>query len=103
MAASRALETESTDPLYRDPLARQLAGEAGFAMLGAMRAAIGLPMSTAADPYLTIRTRYFDDALRETVRDESVRQVVILASGMDTRAFRLEWPEDLVLFEVDRE
>ncbi len=103
VAANRALETESPDPLYRDPFARALAGEAGFAMLGAMRAAIGLPMSTAADPYLTIRTRYFDDALREAVRDESVRQVVILASGMDTRAFRLEWPEDLVLFEVDRE
>ncbi|MEO8522470.1 MAG: SAM-dependent methyltransferase [Acidobacteriota bacterium] len=103
VAANRALETESPEPLYRDPFARALAGEAGFAMLGAMRAAIGLPMSSAADPYLTIRTRYFDDALREAVRDESVRQVVILASGMDTRAFRLEWPEDLVLFEVDRD
>lgn len=103
VAANRALETESPDPLYRDPFARALAGAAGFAMLGAMRAAIGLPMSSAADPYLTIRTRYFDDALGEAVRDGSVRQVVILASGMDTRAFRLEWPEDLVLFEVDRE
>ncbi len=103
VAANRALETESADPLYRDPFARDLAGEAGFAMLGAMRAAVGLPMSSAADPYLTIRTRYFDDALREVAGDGSVRQVVILASGMDTRAFRIEWPEDLVLFEVDRE
>ena len=54
------------------------------------------------DPYLTIRTRLFDDALLDAVRTGSIDQVVILAAGMDARAFRLEWPAGVRLFEVDR-
>ena len=102
VAANRALETESADPLYRDPFARELAGATGFSMMSVMRGALGVPDTQNPDPYLTIRTRFFDDAVLRTVRELSMTQVVILAAGMDTRAFRLDWPEHLVLFEVDR-
>ena len=103
VAANRALETESASPLYRDPFARELAGEAGFDVLYAMRTASGMNAFTGPDPFLTIRTKFFDEALLSAVRDRAIEQVVILAAGMDARAFRLEWPSGVRLFEVDRD
>jgi methyltransferase (TIGR00027 family) len=103
VAANRALETERPEPLYRDPFARELAGEAGFEMLFGMRAVLGMSGYTGPDPFLTIRTKFFDDALLAAVRDTAIDQVVILAAGMDARAFRLKWPRDVTVFEVDRD
>lgn len=103
VAASRALESESPDPLYQDPFARALAGDAGFEMLHAMRAVGGVPGFTGPDPYLTIRTKFLDDALVEAVRNLGLTQVVMLAAGMDARAFRLSWPRPVTVFEVDRD
>jgi methyltransferase (TIGR00027 family) len=103
VAASRALETESADPLYRDPFARALAGDAGIEMLYTMRVVGGLAGFMGPDPYLTIRTKFLDDALIAAVRDRGLDQVVVLAAGMDARAFRLEWPHPVTLFEIDRE
>ncbi|MGH9146194.1 MAG: SAM-dependent methyltransferase, partial [Vicinamibacterales bacterium] len=103
IAAGRALETEWTTPLFRDPLARELAGDEGFAMLVEMRGADRVGDTKTPDAYFSIRTKFLDDGLMEAVRDGSIAQVLILAAGMDARAFRLEWPAGVVLFEVDRE
>ena len=103
VAANRALETESENPLYRDPYARALAGEPGFAMMSVTQTAMGVPNATGPEAYLTIRTKFLDDALLAAVRTSSIAQVVIFAAGMDARAMRLEWPSGLVLFEVDRD
>ena len=103
VAANRALETETADPLYRDPFARDLAGPAGFAMMNATRAVLGLADPSRPEPYLTIRTKFIDDAMLDAVRAGGLTQAVILAAGMDARAFRLEWPAGLTLFEVDRD
>ncbi len=103
VAANRALETEHASPLYRDQYARELAGEAGFDVLYSMRTAAGMGSFNGPDPYLTVRTRFFDDGLLGAVRESSIDQVVILAAGMDARAFRLEWPNGVRLFEVDRD
>jgi len=103
VAANRALETEHASPLYRDPYARELAGDAGFDVLYSMRTASGMASFNGPDPYLTVRTRFFDDALLNSVRSSSIEQVVILAAGMDARAFRLEWPGGTRVFEVDRD
>lgn len=106
VAANRAVETESPDPLYRDPYARELAGEAGFEFMRRMTE-IGLPRAdgkprTGPDPYLTIRTRFLDDAMVRAVKTSNITQAVILAAGLDARAFRLDWPAGFVCFEVDR-
>lgn len=50
---------------------------------------------------LAIRTRFFDDFLLRVTREHALRQVVIAAAGMDTRAFRLTWPQQTHLFELD--
>jgi methyltransferase (TIGR00027 family) len=96
VAACRAIETESDEPLFVDPFARSLAGDAGSEFHE--RAS-----SIGTLPYLTIRTKYFDDELQKFVREGHIRQVVLLAAGMDTRAFRFNWPADLRWFEVDRQ
>ncbi len=103
IAANRALETESAAPLYRDPFARQLAGDSGFAMMAEMRAVLGMLNSSMPDPYLSIRTKYFDDTMLAAVVNGSLTQAVLMAAGMDTRAFRIDWPKGLTLFEVDRD
>jgi methyltransferase (TIGR00027 family) len=47
-----------------------------------------------------IRTRFFDDYLLAACT-AGCRQVVLLAAGLDTRAFRLGWPDGVHVFEVD--
>lgn len=101
IAAARALETESDEPLFVDPFARDLAGEVGFSIFGSTQGVSGA-VATARNPYLSIRTKFLDDAILQAVRSNGYTQVVILAAGMDTRAFRLDWPAGLRLFEVDR-
>ena len=98
MAAARARESEREDRLFYDPLAADLAGPEGFAWLDRME--------TAARPggpglYAVIRTRFFDDFLLDACERSGTRQVVLAAAGMDTRAFRLGWPPQTRLFEMD--
>jgi len=102
IAAARALESESAEPLFKDEYARALAGEEGFAMMAAVRAGFFDVLSRTPDPYLTVRTRFLDDGLMKAVGERSIGQVVVLAAGMDARAFRLDWPDGVLLFELDR-
>lgn len=91
VAAWRAAESERPDALFHDPFARQLAGPEGFAVLDAARAA-----SPVEAPIIPVRTRFFDE------RVVAGSQVVFLAAGMDARAFRLAWPAETRLYEVDQ-
>ena len=102
IAASRAKESELALPLFSDPYARELSGEAGFELQKHMRSAMGAP-GDGPDLYLSIRTKFLDDALVDAVRTRNLHQVVILAAGMDTRAFRIPWPSAVKVFEVDRD
>jgi len=96
------MESESADALFSDPYARTLAGETGFAMV---KSAAG-ELLRSADPrnaYLSIRTRFIDDVVVRAVRERGgIEQVVLVAAGMDARAFRFDWPAELAWFEVDR-
>ena len=58
------------------------------------------PQRQALAFQVVIRTRYYDDYLLAAAAD-GCRQVVVLAAGLDTRAFRLPWPEGTTVFEVD--
>ena len=50
---------------------------------------------------IAVRTRFFDDFFTAAAA-AGIRQAVILASGLDTRAYRLPWPPDTVVFEIDQ-
>jgi methyltransferase (TIGR00027 family) len=102
VAANRARETEAPNRMFADPYARALAGEEGFALLAASQKAKA-GEADGPDPYLSIRTRFFDDALLRAVNEAGLQQLVLLAAGMDARAFRLAWPGGVTLFEVDRQ
>jgi methyltransferase (TIGR00027 family) len=97
-AAQRARESERPDHLFSDPLARALAGEEGM---------VALQLSEKYNPrheetakYIAIRIRFFDDVAQHCAA-EGIRQIVLLAVGMDARAFRLKWPEGTTFYELD--
>lgn len=89
IAAARAAESARPDKLFDDPWADALAGETGRAMLAA----------APENPFLPVRTRYFDDCILAACRPDS--QLVLLGAGMDTRAFRLALPGSCNVFELD--
>ncbi|PRC41755.1 SAM-dependent methyltransferase, partial [Mycobacterium sp. ITM-2017-0098] len=51
--------------------------------------------------YQAVRTHFFDAFFSAAV-DGGIRQIVILASGLDSRAFRLPWPAGTTVFEIDQ-
>ena len=104
VAAGRALESSRPDALVRDPWAAVLVERAGVQFT--------FPERWPDDPlsvepfeqslligslYVGLRTRFIDDQ----VAAAGLRQVVILGSGLDTRAWRLDWPVGTVVFELD--
>lgn len=99
MAAVRACESERPDRLFEDPLALALAGPEGFVWMSRMEVA---QLWGRPGLYIVIRTRFFDDFLLRSSWGAEVRQIVLLAAGMDARAFRLKWPPHTRLYELDR-
>jgi methyltransferase (TIGR00027 family) len=108
VAAARAIETHRHDTLARDVYAEH------FVL--AAPASAGWPVRIQQVPdgdanplwgrfarYFGLRTRVLDDFLLRSVRTGSARQVVLLGAGLDSRAFRLDWPPGCVIFEIDRE
>jgi len=93
-AAVRAKESEREDRLYSDPWAAALAGREGLEWIEKRT-----PDSLSS---MILRTRFFDDFLRRVSEEHGMRQVVLPAAGLDTRAYRLSWPEGTRLFELDR-
>ena len=107
VAAARAIETHRPDSLARDVYAEH------FVL--AAPASAGWPVRMQQVPdgdanplwgrfarYFGLRTRVLDDFLLRSVQ-AGARQVVLLGAGLDSRAFRLDWPPGCVIFEIDRE
>jgi methyltransferase (TIGR00027 family) len=90
----RAREHARHDRLFSDPWAEVLAGQAGAKWIADRSEGSTLP--------ITIRTRYFDDFLQRVAAQEGVRQFILAAAGLDTRAYRLEWPAGTRIFELDQ-
>ncbi|NGO07017.1 SAM-dependent methyltransferase [Streptomyces sp. HC44] len=97
-AAARARESARPDRLFHDPYAAALAGDDGHRLLESMERASG----GAENPYLAIRTRFFDDAALARLTTAGPCQVVSVAAGLDTRPYRCAWPEGTVVYEVDQ-
>lgn len=121
VAQARAAESSRSDRLFDDPLAKAFVSAAQSAglfdddplaevIIGTAQSAVpSQPDQSCSDgaevysflrEYVAIRTRFFDDYLFAACTG-SCRQVVVLAAGLDARAFRLAWPEGVELFELD--
>jgi methyltransferase (TIGR00027 family) len=102
VAAWRALHAVTAQPLARDEYAK-------------------LFITASKDPYLTgvladpetsegatvfprlygVQTRFFDEFFASAA-DRGIRQAVIIAAGLDSRSYRLNWPSGTTVFEVDQ-
>lgn len=109
VAASRAVETAGPDPLIRDEFAAVLVSSAGpaWARLADARMAWldgdehGKRIHRVGCDYQAVRTHYFDEFFG-TATASGIRQVVILAAGLDSRAYRLQWPIGTAVYEIDQ-
>lgn len=108
VAARRAMASKGPDPLIDDPFAEPLVRAVGVeAFIKMIDGEIELgdddPAFTAQRlaEGMAVRTRFFDNFFTDAAK-AGVRQAVILAAGLDTRAYRLAWPSGTTVFEVDQ-
>ena len=111
VAAARAVASRARNPVIDDPYAAPLVlavgvdfftklatGELSPEDLHSNDSPVGI--RRFADG-MAARTRFFDDFFTDAAA-AGVRQAVILASGLDARAYRLSWPQDMVVYEIDQ-
>ncbi|BDX29643.1 putative S-adenosyl-L-methionine-dependent methyltransferase [Mycobacterium antarcticum] len=109
VAAARAIATDEgviddpfAAPLVRavgvDFLTRWATGELTSADVDQEGTSWGLAQMPAA---MAARTRYFDRFFADAAA-AGIRQAIILASGLDARAYRLDWPAGMTVFEIDQ-
>jgi methyltransferase (TIGR00027 family) len=111
VAAARAAETDSEKPLIRDPFARVFLDAAGDGMWNLMaNPSKAAELTDDADllahlqvmiDFMAVRTAFFDEYFLNAAAS-GVRQVVILAAGLDARAWRLPWPNGTTVYELDQ-
>lgn len=116
VAATRAMETTRDDALIDDPYAARFVERAGehlpVSLPTSLGAAAALGNGAGEDVdwrrfflamagYMGVRSRFFDDWFADATAS-GIRQVVILAAGLDTRAYRLPWPDGTSVFEIDQ-
>jgi methyltransferase (TIGR00027 family) len=112
VAAARAAETVSENPLIQDPFAQVFLDAAGPGMwsltsdpklsaaLTDLEPDVGAFRQVMVD-FMAVRTKWFDELFLDAV-SSGIRQVVILASGLDSRSWRLPWPDGTTVYELDQ-
>ncbi len=111
VAAARAIATNADNPLIEDRFAeplvravsvdfftRWISGDLVVADVDDHESGWKLEHMPAA---MAARTRFFDSFFHAAT-EAGIRQAVILASGLDARAYRLAWPADMTVFEIDQ-
>src|SRR6201988_2085387 len=110
VAATRALASAETNAIINDPFAAPLVRAVGLDFF--IRLVEGEVVPPGAQDgsdqdlrletdSIAVRTRFFDDFFLNAARD-GIRQSVILAAGLDARAYRLAWPPGSVVYKVDQ-
>jgi methyltransferase (TIGR00027 family) len=113
VATGRAIASTHDHGLIDDPFAAPLVravgieaftkmvdGELDLAVLDAV-APDAATRARANIDEMAVRTRFFDDYFIAS-SERGIRQAVILASGLDARAYRLPWPDGTVVYEIDQ-
>jgi len=91
----RAMESERSDALFRDPYARRLAGPRGERMVETV------PKGRAWAWPMIVRTAVMDELILRAVERDGASTVLNLAAGLDTRPYRLPLARSLRWIEVD--
>lgn len=91
----RARESERPDALFRDPLARRLAGERGEQI------ARGLQFGRQDNSWPYVARTWRVDQIIAAQLAQGADMVVNLAAGLDTRPYRMDLPAGLQWIEVD--
>src|ERR1700757_2551767 len=111
VAAARAIATKADNPVINDQFAEPLVRAVGVDFF--TRWATGDLLAADVDveesswklehmpAAMAARTRFFDSFFADATQ-AGIRQAVILASGLDARAYRLNWPAGMTVFEVDQ-
>ena len=106
VAAARAVASREPDAIIDDPFAEPLVRAVGMDFFNRLLdGEIGLVEGDGGDAtrlmvdVMAVRTKFFDDFFTGA---DGIRQAVILASGLDARAYRLEWPAGTVVYELDQ-
>jgi methyltransferase (TIGR00027 family) len=116
VAAARAAATRRPQPVISDPFAEPLVRAVGIDVFtrvasgeldfddrggdqtGDQRGGVGFPRMVDT---FAARARFFDDFFADTGK-AGIRQVVIVASGLDARPYRLSWPAGTTVYEIDQ-
>ena len=108
VAAARAAATRSPQPVINDPYAEPLVRAVGLDVFNRIASGeldfnradggVGIPRMTDT---FAARARFYDDYFAEAT-GAGTRQVVIVAAGLDSRAYRLSWPAGTTVYEIDQ-
>jgi methyltransferase (TIGR00027 family) len=102
VAGWRALHAVSAAPLVRDDYAKHFITASADSYLTGLLADPGTSEGATAFPRLYgVQTRFFDEFF-SSAADRGIRQAVIVAAGLDSRTYRLNWPSGTTVFEVDQ-
>jgi methyltransferase (TIGR00027 family) len=106
VAAARAAATKQPQAVISDPFAETLVNAVGIDLFNRVAmgefdgddGALGIPRMT---DLFAARTRFYDEYFAQAA-DAGIHQVVIVAAGLDSRAFRLSWPAGTTVYEIDQ-
>jgi methyltransferase (TIGR00027 family) len=110
VATARALASRRPDRLIDDPFAEPLVRAVDIEFLTSVLNGEVELAEFDGDPQFSprravdlvaVRTRFFDEFFT-AAGDTGIVQAVILASGLDSRAYRLPWPTGTVVYEIDQ-
>ena len=113
VAAARAMASKAEQPLINDPYAEPLVRAVGLDLFtrlatGELNPADleddgdGAPGVQRMTDNMAVRTKFFDEFFLDAT-NAGIRQAVILASGLDARAYRLPWPDGTTVYEIDQQ
>jgi methyltransferase (TIGR00027 family) len=111
VAAARAMATTADNPLINDPFAEPLVRAVGVDFFTRLVTGELRPEDLDSDSEsvgmqrmndnMAVRTKFFDEFFLNAT-EGGIRQAVILASGLDARAYRLAWPAGTTVYEIDQ-
>jgi methyltransferase (TIGR00027 family) len=111
VAAARAMATTADNALINDPFAEPLVRAVGVDFFTRLATGDLRPEDLDSDSEtigmqrmtdnMAVRTKFFDEFFLSAT-EAGIRQAVILASGLDSRAYRLAWPTGTTVYEIDQ-